>query len=57
MPGLVSNSALIPATGIPMQDDHHFNLMGHLLWTKRVLDTMQAKGWFPWAMSTVPANP
>ena len=49
VPGLVPNSALVPADGIAMQDDHHFNLTGHLDWTKRLLDVMLDKGWFPWA--------
>jgi hypothetical protein len=48
VPGLVPHSALVPADGLAMQDDHHFDLTGHKLWTKRLLDIMQAKGWFPW---------
>ena len=35
--------------GLGMQDDHHFNLDGHKMWTQRVLDLMKSKGWFPWA--------
>ena len=31
-----------------MQDDHHFNFDGHKEWTRRVLQIMQDKGWFPW---------
>jgi hypothetical protein len=31
-----------------MQDNHHFNLDGHLVWVQRALATMQEKGWFPW---------
>jgi hypothetical protein len=56
VPSVVSNSVLIPTDGIAMQDDHHFNLMGHITWTKRVLDKMEAKGWFPWAEIPAPAQ-
>jgi hypothetical protein len=61
VPDLVSNSAMVSAEGIAMQDDHHFSLSGHMLWTKRVLDIMQAKGWAPWATvmptADMPASP
>ena len=57
VPSLVPNSALVPADGVAMQDTHHFNLAGHMLWTRRVLDIMQARGWFPWAEMTTGADP
>jgi hypothetical protein len=50
----VPNSALVAADGIAMQDDHHFNLTGHMVWSKRLLDIMQARGWFPWATTPAP---
>jgi hypothetical protein len=46
---VVSNSVLVPTDGLSMQDDHHFDFNGHKTWTKRVLDIMKQKGWFPWA--------
>jgi hypothetical protein len=49
IPTVVSNSALVPTDGLAMEDDHHFNFDGHKVWTKRVLDLMKTKGWFPWA--------
>ncbi|HET8940311.1 MAG TPA: sialate O-acetylesterase [Polyangiales bacterium] len=58
VPDLVSTSAIVRADGIPMQDDHHFSLAGHMLWTKRLLDIMQAKRWAPWAtMAPTTATP
>jgi len=48
IPSVVSNSALVSAEGIGMQDDHHFNLDGHRVWVQRALMTMQQKGWFKW---------
>jgi hypothetical protein len=49
IPSVVSNSALVPTDDLSMQDDHHFDFNGHKTWTKRVLDIMKQKGWFPWA--------
>ena len=48
IPGTVSNSALVSAKGLGMEDDHHFNLDGHFVWVQRALMTMKDKGWFPW---------
>lgn len=48
VPGLVYNSVLVPTDGLSMQG-HHFDLNGHKVWTKRALDLMKEKGWFPWA--------
>jgi hypothetical protein len=48
IPTVVSNSAIVPTEDIAMQDDHHFNLDGQKEWSRRVLDIMQQKGWFPW---------
>jgi hypothetical protein len=49
IPSVVSNSALVSAQGISMQDDHHFDLDGHRTWVQRALMTMQQKGWFKWS--------
>jgi hypothetical protein len=49
IPSVVSNSALVPTEGIAMQDDHHFNLDGQKEWSRRALEIMQQKGWFPWS--------
>jgi hypothetical protein len=48
IPTTVTNSALVSAEGVGMQDNHHFNLDGHRLWVQRALTTMQDNGWFPW---------
>jgi hypothetical protein len=49
IPSVVTNSALVPTTDIAMQDDHHFNLDGQKEWSRRTLEIMQQKGWFPWS--------
>jgi hypothetical protein len=48
IPSTVTNSALVSAAGLGMQDNHHFNLDGHRVWVQRALATMQEKSWFPW---------
>ena len=48
IPSTVTNSALVSAEGLGMQDNHHFNLDGHRVWVQRALTTMQEKGWFTW---------
>jgi hypothetical protein len=57
LPSLIERSAIVPTDALPMQDDHHFNLEGHKIWTQRVLDTMLKQGWFPWAEPAKPAKP
>ena len=49
IPSVVTNSAIVPTDKLGMQDDHHFNLDGHKEYTRRVLQIMKDKGWFPWA--------
>ena len=34
--------------GLEMQDDHHFDMLGHQVWGGRVIDDMKMMGWFPW---------
>src|SRR5450432_2186747 len=54
VPMVVSNSVLIPTDGVAIQDDHsttddhHFSLDGQKEYVRRMLATMQMKGWFPW---------
>jgi len=57
VPSVVSNSVIIPTDNpiIPIEDIkadepdlHHFTLDGHKEYVRRVLATMQMKGWFPW---------
>src|SRR6185369_184519 len=49
LPGLISNLVLVPTDDLEMQDDHHFDLAGHKLWSEHLIGIMQMKGWFPWA--------
>ncbi|MEO6603924.1 MAG: sialate O-acetylesterase, partial [Polyangiaceae bacterium] len=49
IPTTVTNSALVSAKGLGMQDDHHFNLDGQRTWAQRAMMMMQQKGWFPWS--------
>lgn len=44
----IPNSFLIPTDGIPMQDDHHYNMTGHRIWADRAFAGMAAKGFLPW---------
>jgi hypothetical protein len=53
IPGKVSRCALIPTDGVPMEDDHHFNMAGHKMWAARGVKLMIDNGWAPWA--TMPA--
>lgn len=48
LPGKIPNLALVSTEGVGYQDDHHFNLAGHKLWTERAIMVMKEKGWFPW---------
>jgi hypothetical protein len=49
VPSLVTRSALIPTEGLPLEDDHHFNLTAHKIWGERAIEIMVEKGWTPWA--------
>jgi hypothetical protein len=56
VPSVLSNSAIIPTDNpiVTIQidnsttDEHHFSLDGHKEYVRRMLATMQMKGWFPW---------
>jgi hypothetical protein len=49
IPGAVPHSFLIPSDGIPMQDDHHYNMLGHRMWADRAFMGMAAGNMLPWA--------
>ena len=48
LPARIPLCALIPTTGLPMQDDHHFNLAGHKLWSERAMGILFDRGWARW---------
>jgi hypothetical protein len=45
----IERSALVPTEDIPLEDDHHFNLVGHKLWAERGVQILHDRGWAPWA--------
>jgi hypothetical protein len=49
IPGKTSRAAIIPTDGLPMQDDHHYDLTGHKLWAERGMRLLVDDGWGPWA--------
>ncbi len=49
----IPRSGLINTVGIPMSDDHHFNLVGYKMWAERGFEIMRGKNLVPWA-TTVP---
>jgi hypothetical protein len=49
LPKRVTNLAIVPTDAITLEDDHHFTLTGHKLWSERGIQIMTDKGWFPWA--------
>jgi Carbohydrate esterase, sialic acid-specific acetylesterase len=48
VPEKVPRSALIPTMGLSMQDDHHFNMDGHMHWAERAITLLVQRGWAPW---------
>jgi hypothetical protein len=48
VPEKTPTAAVIPTDGLPMQDDHHFNLAGHKGWAERAIDILMMKGWARW---------
>jgi hypothetical protein len=48
VPEKVPTAAVIPTDGLPMQDDHHFNMAGHKGWAERAIDILIMKGWARW---------
>ena len=45
----IPRSVLIPTEGIPMFDDHHYNLAGYKMWAERGFALLQAANLLPWA--------
>jgi hypothetical protein len=45
----IDRSALIPTEGLPLEDDHHFSLVGHKLWAERALQILRDRAWAGWA--------
>jgi hypothetical protein len=51
VPGTIARSVLVPTDGIPMQDNHHFNLAGHQIWVQRAFSGLAQQGLMPWAVA------
>jgi hypothetical protein len=45
----IPRAGLIPSEGLPMTDDHHYNLVGYKLWAERGFDILKMKDLIPWA--------
>jgi hypothetical protein len=45
----IPRSAIIPTDGLPMSDDHHFNLVGYKMWAERAFAIINQSSWAPWA--------
>ncbi len=48
VPQKVERAALIPTEDIPLEDDHHFNLLGQKLWAERAVKLLEPNAWAPW---------
>ena len=55
VPGRDPRSAIIPTTGLPMEDDRHLNLAGHKQWAERALKLMMEKPGPPGPANAPPA--
>jgi hypothetical protein len=49
VPSKTTRAAVIPTTGLPMEDDRHLNMAGHKMWAERGYQLMSDMGWAPWA--------
>jgi hypothetical protein len=49
VPDVVPRSAVIPSAGLPMEDDHHYDMEGHKAWADRGIAILKQNGWAPWA--------
>jgi hypothetical protein len=49
VPMKTTRAAVIPTTGLPMEDDRHLNMAGHKMWAERGYGLMKDMGWAPWA--------
>jgi Carbohydrate esterase, sialic acid-specific acetylesterase len=52
VPAKIDKAALIPTEDLPMEDDHHFNMLGHKLWAERALTIVKDRGWAPWSTAS-----
>jgi hypothetical protein len=57
VPSKTSRAAIIPTTGLSMEDDHHYNMAGHKEWAARGFKLLLDHGWAPWATSPASALP
>jgi Carbohydrate esterase, sialic acid-specific acetylesterase len=58
MPTKLAYSASISSVGIEMLDDHHYTAVkGQGEFAKRIITTMQTKGWFPGSTSSILVMP
>jgi hypothetical protein len=44
----IARSVIIPTDGLPMSDDHHFDLTGYKIWAERAFALMDDAGWLTW---------
>lgn len=45
----IARSGIVPTDGLPMSDDHHFDLTGYKMWAERAFGLIAAGGWAAWA--------
>jgi hypothetical protein len=45
----IRRSGIIASDGLPMSDDHHYNLVGYKMWAERGFAILKMSGWIPWA--------
>jgi hypothetical protein len=49
VPTDIDKAVLVPTDGIPMQDNHHYDMAGHKLWAERAFAGLIKQGLLPWA--------
>jgi len=52
----IPRSGLIATDGLPMADDHHYDLEGYKLWVERGFAILSQGGWLPWATAAPAAE-
>jgi hypothetical protein len=45
----IRRSGLIASEGLPMSDDHHYDLVGYKMWAERGFAILKSSNWIPWA--------
>ncbi len=45
---IIPRAVLIPSEGLPMSDDHHYDLAGYKMWAERGFALLKEKGILPW---------